>query len=508
MATSGIPYHKYEFGTFTRLARAQVPEYVRLQEVLARGAPPSDHYFFPQLIWANQAHTQMLAEEGIIPAEDAAAIQRMLAEMAGMTYDAFMAEVARLGLPHSLYAANEGYLIERLGEDVAGKMHTARSRGDLGNLTARMAIREEVLTAVEAVAGMREALARAGDRFADVVMPGYTQMQHAQTSTFGHWLLFYADVFERDTERLQDAYRRLDRNPLGGCAASGTTFPINRRRTTELLGFAELLENTRECKDEYPEFVAEVMHALALFFVNVSRLAQDWLLWYTDEFHMIDIPDEYCHSSSIMPQKKNPGLLQQMRQWGGKAIGDAAGCLAVFKAPSDSTIDAIEAVDRVWDHVEVLRWMSPCIAGLVDGVKPDRARMHALAADHWGTASELINAIYRRTGTNFRSGWRVVGRMVALAEETGLRPAQVTSDLLDRAAQEVLGSPLGLSTHEIRTALDPEEFVRRLCVPGAPNPQEVRRMAADRLARVARERTWVAERRDRLARARAMIRSS
>src|SRR5581483_5657773 len=300
-------------------------------------------------------------------------------------------------------------LIERIGR-VGEKLHTARSRNDQVALDLRLYLRDEVKAIIVAVDGLKRELARTAKRHIDVVMPGYTHLQRAQPVLFSHHLLAYADMLERDTERMRDCLKRMDVLPLGSGALAGTTLPIDRRYVARLLGFARVSKNSLDSVADR-DFAIEFIAAAAILFVHLSRLAEEWVLWSSTEFGFIELPDRYCTGSSMMPQKKNPGVPELVRGKAGRVFGHLQALLTIMKGlPLAYNRDLQEDKRPLFDTVDTVK----------ASLEVRKQRMTEAAADGFMNATDLADYLVEH-GVPFRSAHGIVGRIVRSCVERGVK---------------------------------------------------------------------------------------
>jgi argininosuccinate lyase len=449
----------------------------------------------------DKAHAVMLVERGLLSREHGAAILRALREMEreGVTE----ARVRVGGGTHS----GEQYLVRALGEEVGGRLHLARSTGDLTSVAINVYQREKLLAVMEAVnrlRGMLLALARAHTH---TVMPGYTFGQHAQPMTFAHLLLSWVATLARDFERLHGAFRRVNVSPAGGVIMVGSDFPIDRARTAELLGFDGIHENAADAILELtPDDTLDVASVLAVLYHSLARWADDLILWSTSEFHFLDVPDRFCNTSSIMMQKKNVVGPAEIKGAAAEALGTLVTSFQALKGstglPVTERYYALEQLWRVADNcVRDLAWFCELLPEL--GVRREWLREQAWL--HWGTATDLAGALVRERGLPWRTAHQIVGILVRLCEERGLGPGDVTPALLDEAAVAYHGAPAGLGDASIEAALDPVRFVEARDLRGGPASRETRRQADVFAASLVSDERVVSDARARLAGAAAAL---
>ncbi|NOQ32757.1 MAG: argininosuccinate lyase, partial [Methanosarcinales archaeon] len=296
-------------GAFMRKARlSSQPE-----DVLAfTSSLAADRWIFDADLAVDRAHVVMLTEEGIITAEISSLILSALDKIRD-------AGISALSVEEDIHAAIEARLIEMIGEDAGGRMHTGRSRNDEVATCLRVRLRDELLMMMRELIRLRQVLITCAKEHIETLMPGFTHTQHAQPTTLAHHLLAHAGALERDFDRLSGAYTRTNKSPLGAAAFAGTGFPINRARTSGLLGFDGVIENSMDAVSAR-DFLIESVSASANLMTDLGRIASELILWSTSEFDFVTIDDRYASTSSIMPQKKNPDVAELVRGKAGSVI--------------------------------------------------------------------------------------------------------------------------------------------------------------------------------------------
>ncbi|MCL4534613.1 MAG: argininosuccinate lyase [Bacteroidetes bacterium] len=367
---------------------------------------PFDRRLYRQDIAGSIAHAHMLARQGIIAAAEAKAIVAGLHEI--------LAEIERGEFPFRLELEDihlniEARLREKTG-DVAGKLHTARSRNDQIALDMRLFVREAIVEAVGRLAGLQEALLTLAEANREAIFPGYTHLQRAQPVLFSHHLLAYFEMFARDVGRFQDAYRRVDVSPLGAGALAGVPYPIDPQAVADELGFAGVAANSIDAVSDR-DFVVEYAAAASLAMMHLSRLAEELIIWSSAEFGFIEMDDSFTTGSSIMPQKKNPDVAELTRGKTGRVYGHLMGILTVLKALALAyNRDFQEDKEGLFDTVDTLLDCLDMMAGLLHTSRANAGRMRA-AVDELTLATDLADYLVRR-GLPFRQAHEVVGRMV------------------------------------------------------------------------------------------------
>jgi argininosuccinate lyase len=415
----------------------------------------ADERIFEADLEVDRAHTVMLAEQGIIDDDVAGRILTALDALEVDGHDS---------LPdgEDVHEAIETAVIERIGAD-GGKMHTARSRNDEVAACIRYRLREDVLEAIETTLALRESLVDVAEAHTETIMPGYTHLQPAQPTTVAHWALAYEGTVRRDTQRLLEAYDRINESPLGGAAFAGTTFDIDRERTAELLGFDGLVENSMDAASSR-DFLLETTQALSTHATTLSGLAEDVIIFANRGF--VDLADDYSSTSSIMPQKKNPDTLELVRAVAGDAAGGVQGLTTTLKGlPRAYNRDLQRATTHAWETVDAVTEASEVAAGAVATADWNEETLAAEAGEGFSTATGVADLL-AANGLPFRTAHE----LVAIAADNG-----ADYDALEAAAQEVLGKSLEayVDPGTVEDALDPATSVASRDSRGGPSPEAV-----------------------------------
>jgi argininosuccinate lyase len=466
---------------------------IRERVKLPPAATMIESYFKPKIarefalqfdleIWIHLAHAAMLARQDIIRRDDARKIVRVLLELCEQGPDALRVDYTL----EDLYSYIERHLTATLGPEIGGRLHTGRSRNDLHVTTWRMTLRGLMLDVLQSLVTLRRSVIELAGRYGDTVMPGYTHWQHAQPVTFGYYLLAFADVLQRDFHRCVGAYRHTNRSPLGAGALTTTAFPLDRLYTAEALGFdglAEIAYDAVASRDD----AHEAASAFAVLMTGLSRLAVDLQAWSTLEYRFVELGDQHCAVSSIMPQKKNPACLEHLKASCGMVTGALVASLSASKNTAFADVsDGVTALNEpvteaAAETARSLRLLEDVLRALT--VFPDR--MLHMAEIGFGTATELADVIVRETGLSFRMAHNVVAVVVAQAIEAGKPANAIVSADLDAAAETLFKRRLGLSADAVRAALDPAENVRRRIVAGGPAPANMHAMIEARVGDLA-----------------------
>ncbi len=425
----------------------------------------TDKRIFDTDIEVDKAHVIMLREQDIINAGDCSAILSGLDKIKKEGISALDTSY------EDVHIALEARLIELVGEDTGGRMHSARSRNDEVAACIRLSLRGELTDLMEEVHDLISAMVNTAAKHHETMMPGYTHTQHAQPTTLAHHLLAHASAYLRDLERLKGAYERTNRNPLGAAAFASTGFPINRKRTAELLGFESVLENSMDAVSTR-DFMIESLCCYANLMTDLSRLAEELILWSSSEFDFIELDDKYSSTSSIMPQKKNPDIAELMRAKTGTVDGALISVLTICKAlPYSYDRDLQEATPHLWRATDNVRSSVRMAQGMISTMKLKKENLESALDKGFMTATELADTIVRTTGIPFRTAHHIVGSCARAGKTPTLSDID---DLSLKILNEKL-SDRGLSEKDIREALDPVGNIKKRSVPGGPAPKETKR---------------------------------
>lgn len=435
----------------------------------------------------DKAHALMLTEEGIVPRATGVAILRAFRAMEARGVESARAEAD--GGMHS----GEHYLIRALGEEIGGQLHLGRSSGDLIEVARRITFRHHVLRLLAALNAARATLLDLAATHTTTVMPGYTHGQHAQPTSFAHWATMFEDAFGRDVARLLSFYERLNRSPAGAAIMTGSDFPLNRDRVSDLLGFDGPLWHTMGAILSH-DLEMEYGSVLAVAAQNLGRLADDLFLWSTTEFGMVELPDRYCGTSSIMPQKKNPDGLEDIKGLAAQSLGVLVTVVAAEKGPTGFPImERRNSQAILWDLGRGLALRVETLAPLLRDLSVRRARMAELAGANWAQVTDLAAALVRHAGIDWRTAHGIVAVFVRRSVEQGRRPGDVNSEDLDEAARALGAAAPGLAPDVFDDAMDPAAFVARRRLLGGPAPEAIIREAAAALRRLDHDTGRVAQ---------------
>jgi len=458
------------------------PEYVTY--VLNENFEDAKELFLAPLMAIQYAHLVMLANTGIISRHDAHTLRLALD---GISLDD-VRSVKYDGTCEDLFFYIERLIIEASGEDVAGRLHTARSRNDIDMTMYRMRQRELILTLLAASFELRRSLLDVADRHRETVFAAHTHTQRAQPTTIAHYLLAVIEQLERDAARLKSAFDRTNRNPLGACAITGTGFPIDRQLTSELLGFGGPTCNTYGSIATV-DYMLESTTAAAVLLTGHGRFVQDLLLWGTAEFGYVRFGDGYVQCSSIMPQKRNPVAVEHARAIGSKALGQALGIVtAVHNTPFGDIVDTEDDLQPlVFAMFRDATRAVKLVASAMTSAVFDARRLGDRAADGWTTLTELADTLVRDHGLPFRTAHGIAARLM---QERDKDPSVSLSWTLAKASTELLGAPLKYDEPALAEILSATHFVDVRRTFGGPAPEETGRASDVSRQLLEADETW------------------
>ena len=368
-----------------------------------------DCRMYKQDIEGSMAHAAMLAAKNIITQEDA---DLLIDGLAGILADLQSGKLAIDMDAEDIHMFVEQVLTQRLG-DVGKKLHTARSRNDQVALDIRMYLRQEIAEITGFVKALIAAVTDKAEQYADAIMPGYTHLQRAQPITFGHHLMAYAMMFLRDMDRLSDCAKRMNLSPIGCCALAGTTYDTDRRFEAEKLGFDGICMNSLDGVSDR-DFCVELMSALSILMVHLSRFSEEIILWSSWEFKFVELSDAYTTGSSIMPQKKNPDMAELCRGKTGRVFGDLMSLLTTLKGlPLAYNKDMQEDKECVFDAVDTVKMCLQVFAPMIATLTANTANMKRAAQTGFINATDLADYLVKK-GLPFRSAYKISGQLVAL----------------------------------------------------------------------------------------------
>jgi argininosuccinate lyase len=419
-----------------------------------------DHRLWRYDIEGSIAHAKMLCKQGIITKADSDKIingLEMIAKEIGTGRFKFREDL------EDIHMNIEAALIKKLG-NVGGKLHTARSRNDQVALDLRLYLRAEIKDILSLIKKFQKTLLNMATNHLNSLMPGYTHLQRAQPVLFSHHLLAYVEMLLRDNERFKDALKRINLLPLGSCAIAGTALPIDRGYVAKLLDFKGISQNSIDAVSDR-DFAIEFLSSAALLIMHLSRLAEELILWSTEEFRFIELPDAFTTGSSIMPQKKNPDVAELIRGKTGRVYGNLLSLLTIMKGiPLSYNRDLQEDKLPVFDTVETVKSCLIVLDEMLPSIKVNTKRMHETAGDAYSTATDIAEYLVKK-GMPFRKAHKITGKIVLYCikekkklEELTLKELNIFSNLI---------------TNDIYSCLTAEGSVRHKKSSGSTSLDEV-----------------------------------
>lgn len=417
------------------------------------GRPMADAVLVPFDCWQNRAHITMLAEQGIVSAEQAKKIRRAVTDFQKAVA---AGELSLIPEKEDVHTNIEHFVAEKLGPEISGVMHTGRSRNDQTTTVVRMYLRDRLLEFAISVAGLIDGICRRAEEFAGVPVAGYTHYQPASVTTVGHWFASYAQALLRDLGRLVEAYQRINISPLGAAASFGTSWPINRERTAELLGFRAVQANSLDCITNRWEMEAEAATAVEFTMTHLSIISQDIIMLSGPQLGIMQVADRYVTGSSIMPQKRNPDFAEVTRakavlvqQMTASLFGIARGAFSGYNRDTQWTkYLAMDIFDEAMDAPVVF-------AGVFDTLQIDAAAAEASAAANFVNAVDVADVLAQESGLPFRATYEIASKAVRLSEEQGSVDLDVVRDLAEKAGSKAMkldvGSPAAIANRKKHT---------------------------------------------------------
>ncbi len=436
-----------------------------------------DSWILEPVIKINIAHMVMLVKQRIVKAEDGTrCIDALLSIPDDFELDSSLEDV---------HMNVEDFVIKKMGKQIGGQLNLAKSRNDQVATAIRIRLRENILHVAYALLDLREAILQVASRHLKTIMPGYTHLQHAQPITLAHHLLAHHDAFARDFERIENAYGRINSSPMGSAALATTSFRIDRRLVANLLGFDSLVENSIDAVSSR-DFVVEAISILSLIMSNLSSIAEEFVLWSSSEFGIVEVADEYASTSSIMPQKKNPVVAELVRARHSTVLGDLVSSLTILKAlPYSYNLDLQELTPHLWSAFESTTPSLKVFQKMLATAKFNTERLRGLL-DETLAATDLANFLVERHSLSFRLAHAVVGALVRQAPPHGLSD----TGRLEKVVRKETGRTVRISEKELREITDPKTSIDRSSVLGGPNPKSVLAMIIARKRLMEKHRAW------------------
>ena len=421
------------------------------------------------------AHAAMLGKQGIIEAHEAEKIigglQAILADIEGGRVEFSLEN-------EDIHMNIETMLTQRIG-DTGKRLHTARSRNDQVAVDFRLFVKEEIPQMIAQVLDLERVLIQKAKANLETVMPGYTHLQRAQPTTFGHYMMAYANMLKRDVTRLEDCLERMDECPLGAGALAASTYPVDRFATAAALGFRKPTDNSMDSVSDR-DFAIELLSACSILMMHLSRFSEEIILWCSWEFKYVELDDAYSTGSSIMPQKKNPDVAELVRGKTGRVYGSLVTLLTVMKGlPLAYNKDMQEDKECVFDAIDTVKMCLPVFTAMLDTLTVKEKNMHRAAAGGFINATDCADYLVKK-GMPFREAYMIVGRLVNMCIKTG--------ETLDTLPLKDFRSVSGVFDADVYQALELKTCVNGRKVYGGPAKEAVERQI-EAIEQFVRERT-------------------
>lgn len=420
-----------------------------------------DSRMFKEDIDGSKAHAEMLGKQNIISAEDS---KKIIDELEKIKKDIETGTLSIDPDAEDIHTFIEGELTSRIG-DSGKRLHTARSRNDQVALDIRLTLKKDCAQLKALMKELAQTLCKKAAQYSSVVMPGYTHMQRAQPITFGHHLMAYAEMLLRDISRMNDTLARMDVMPLGSGALAGTTYPLDREYTAQLLGFADISHNSLDGVADR-DFCAEIAFVSSMTMVHLSRLCEEIILWCSWEFKFIELDDAFATGSSIMPQKKNPDIAELIRGKSGRVFGDLMGLLTMMKGlPLAYNKDMQEDKEAVFDSIDTLKLCITPLIPMLETVTVRDENMYKAAAGGFINATDCADYLVSEKNIPFRDAYKITGELVALCIEKGTTLEALPLEEYKKICPDF--------DDAVYNAISLEKCVKDRKVPGGPAPENV-----------------------------------
>ena len=449
----------------------QFPSNSYRQMVLQPAYDEAKRHFLTSMVQIHIAHLKMLEEQQLVSAEDATTIGKALNNL---DLDYYKTHDYNPQF-EDLFFRIENKLIE-LGGDIAGNLHIARSRNDMGIAIYRMTLRKKMLSLMQELLTLRSSLVAFAEEHVETIMIGYTHTQQAQPTTFAHYLKAVINQLTRDFKRMQHAYDTINKSSMGAAALTTTGFPISRERMQELLAFDGIIENAWDAVAG-ADYIAEAASTVQLAALNLGRTSQDFLLWATQEFNAFRLASPYVQISSIMPQKRNPVSIEHTRSLLSAVVGDTGTVLQmIHNTPFGDIVDTEDDMQPyLWRAMDRLMGIYKLFGSLVLTMNVNKENLLKRAQNSFANVTELADTLVRSENISFRQSHSIVSRCVRTCIEAGEESlANLTWEVANAQSIEVTGKPLHIAQADFYNALKPEYFIAVRTLLGGPAPDTMR----------------------------------
>ena len=425
-----------------------------------------DARLYKQDIAGSIAHAQMLGKQGIIEEHE---VEQIVEGLKAILADIEADKVEFSVDNEDIHMNIETLLTQRIG-DAGKRLHTARSRNDQVAVDTRLYVKEEIPVIISMILDLEQVLAEKAREHTDTVMPGYTHLQRAQPTTFGHYMMAYANMFKRDVTRLEDCLERLDECPLGAGALATTTYPVDRFQTAKALGFRKPTDNSMDSVSDR-DYAIELLSALSILMMHLSRFSEEIILWCSWEFKFVDLDDAYSTGSSIMPQKKNPDVAELVRGKTGRVYGDLITLLTMMKGlPLAYNKDMQEDKEAIFDAVDTVKLCISTFTPMLATMTVLKDNMRTAAAKGFINATDCADYLVKK-GLPFRTAYKITGTLVALCIEKNTTLEQLPIEEYKKLCVTF--------DNDVYDAISLDTCVMQRGVDGGPAPDAVKRQIAE-----------------------------
>jgi len=458
----------------------------------------SDKKLLEAVIKINKAHVTMLLEQKIISAQMGTELLQALSELdPEMKFEQSVEDV---------HLAVEEEVNKKVGVEIGGNLHIAKSRNDQVATAIRMTLRTNLFELMNLVVNLQDSLIELAEQHTETLVPAYTHLHPAQPVTFAHILVSYIDALQRSLKRLEETLPRVNLCPMGAGAIATTSFRINRDRTAELLGFSKVHENSIDAVSSR-DFILETLADLTLLAIDISRMAEDLILWSSPDFGIVDLPEGFAFTSSIMPQKKNPDVLEVVRARMSQVLGNFVASATTMKAlPSGYNLDFQEITPKLWESLETVADSLCMLSELTKNLNVNKD-VFGKPVLKFATTTELANMLVKKYNVPFRTSHRIVGAAVKNLLDKGMALSELTPELLNKTAKDVAEITLAIKLADIKDSVNPKKFVENHKTMGGPAPAEVKRMLKNRKQLTAQSKTNLKEKKGMLEKADKQLKS-
>ena len=442
------------------------------------------------VIEINKAHMVMLVSQGIVKRSQGV---KCLEGLENLNMDNELDPILE-----DVHMNVESQLTTKVGTNIGGQLNLAKSRNDQVSTAIRMALRTYLLKIITNLIEFRLIILGKAEDHLETVMPGYTHLQHAQPTTLAHHLMAYHDSMYRDCERLIESYLRLNISPLGSAALTSTSIKIDRNITAHLLGFDGLIENSMDAVSSR-DFAVEVVSDLALTMTNLSRIAEELVLWSSEEFGILEISDDFASTSSIMPQKKNAVVAELIRGKTSTVFGDMIAAISILKSlPYSYNIDMQQLTPHLWDSCEITLTSTQVIAGMLDKALFNKERLSDLSKDEVTMATDLADYLAVNHEIPFRTAHLIVGDLVRISINQKRLFHDVILNDISKITKQFWGKEISISVHLLDKILDPKRSVESKVSDGGPSRDTVLKMIKNGKKKITLNEMWVSTQRKKL----------